>query len=474
MVKKLIHDIDYQQLMLRYIDDDVLEGIILDYMYFSGKSTGEFILNLKSNFNCPPESSGNFNKVLLNISKKHGLKDHFEGKILSGKSEIVGEKSSEVSLLEKYGTEPLKLLSKCDFRILHISDIHMGLLHSSQGGIGTKPHNALIMALRNLKAEFKPHLCIISGDLTSVSADDEFNEAVSFLEELANEEVMGRMDGIPPKARILVVPGNHDNKWIGDELSTDKLKTFHSHVVEKGGFITPYGLPDTLKSPGRVCCYNNNADVVSKDIPPFSLIYYPEINICINLFTTCYYSGDAFKDKRYEELLKAHDLLLKHLSPQEAVSSLRKILELDIGYMSPEYLHSVNNTIAKAKAEIGDNKIWLAVTHHPVVPCGKSDACHEAKSLRTNLKEYWNTSLVLHGHAHSIDRRPDDPHPSRATGVGCPALSALDCETNLGILLHCIDFKQRELKSIMWDFEPEGNFPFSDEYLKVIKNVFSL
>lgn len=69
--------------------------------------------------------------------------------------------------------------------IVHISDIHFG-----------KIDYVVVKRLKEKISEIKPHLTVVSGDLTQRAKSEQFKEAKAFLDDL-------------PKPQI-VVPGNHD------------------------------------------------------------------------------------------------------------------------------------------------------------------------------------------------------------------------------------------------------------------------
>ena len=69
--------------------------------------------------------------------------------------------------------------------IVHLSDLHFGRVDP-----------AVLEPLRRLLLELRPHLVVVSGDLTQRARKSQFREAVAYLDTL-------------PKPQ-LVVPGNHD------------------------------------------------------------------------------------------------------------------------------------------------------------------------------------------------------------------------------------------------------------------------
>ncbi|MEW8523846.1 MAG: metallophosphoesterase [Candidatus Thiodiazotropha endolucinida] len=464
--------IDYNQLLHRHLNDETFEGVLLDYMLFSGEPSAQFLLEILENFECPAEHRDSFFKAITIVAKKNAVSTD---KIKQQINSILGidSEGGDPVKEEEYTEENIhnackKAIESADLRILQISDIHMGLLHSSHGRSDTKPHEALLLTLRNLPEVQKPHLCIISGDLTSISSEEEFQEATDFLNRLATGGSLCKSEGLDPKSQILVVPGNHDTKWNQDSLTTDKLELFKAHVSDNGGFITPYGVPNSLQQ-NNLVAFSNQDRAAEENLPPFSVVHYPELGIEVSLLTSSYYSGELFRDERREKLLKTHALLTEGTDSKQATDTLRNILVLDDGYLSSEYFESIDHTLRDARKNYNsESAINIAVTHHPVVPCGKSEPCYESNALRTRLKQLWKIPIVVHGHAHAINKRPDEAHSSRATGIGCPALSAIDSEDSLGVLLHCIDSRERKIESIAWNFDPEGTFLLEEDYLTSI------
>src|SRR5215216_5685185 len=78
-------------------------------------------------------------------------------------------------------------------RILHASDLHFG-----------RPAVAAqLVSLRNCITELAPDAAAISGDLTQRCANSEFVRARAYL------------DDIRKAAPVIVIPGNHDVRWLG-------------------------------------------------------------------------------------------------------------------------------------------------------------------------------------------------------------------------------------------------------------------
>jgi 3',5'-cyclic AMP phosphodiesterase CpdA len=85
--------------------------------------------------------------------------------------------------------------------ILHLSDIHFGIEHAFQERLQVE--DLMNLALRDITAEDKIDLVVVSGDLTSRGTEQEFEQAADFLLSIARSLQLGL-------ERFVIVPGNHD------------------------------------------------------------------------------------------------------------------------------------------------------------------------------------------------------------------------------------------------------------------------
>jgi hypothetical protein len=469
--KEDMQSILMDELVRHFINSSAVEGIILDWQIQDGRPLNEFInylLEEKIQV-CSEENRHHFLNAVRNISRKYGV-SHLIPLLKSSPETVMpgGVSSGEPSKM--LGQECLALWKKADIRILQISDLHFGKFHCCQDNFTTiRPEQALSLSLKNLSEELKPHFCIVSGDLTSIAASVEFNKASEFIGQFARKNgLLCEVPEISYSRRILVVPGNHDNRWKKKLLDTDHLFNFRKFISKKGRFLSPFGYPGRIKDKS-IYVFDNSAD--KKTVPPFSIITYPDLNISFGLMTSCYYSGEIVDKKRKDDIAKVQDLILRgplH-DPSNVTSLLREIVEIDCGYFGAEYLDSIDSVVQKAKETLGtvfQKTVKIAVTHHPLTPCGKVPACHESLSLRSKLKELWGFSSALHGHAHSINSRPDESHRTRANSIACPTLSALYREDCLGVLLNCISFEKEAIDGILWRYDSEGTFQYAEDDLK--------
>ena len=103
--------------------------------------------------------------------------------------------------------------------IAHISDLHVG---------STKlPGDLLINAIDELNS-MDPDVTIITGDITENGYYLEYKKAVPFLDEI--------------KSPILVVPGNHDARHVGDECFEELIKNRYGTLKDKKHGLKVIGL----------------------------------------------------------------------------------------------------------------------------------------------------------------------------------------------------------------------------------------
>ncbi len=362
--------------------------------------------------------------------------------------------------------DPMSIIEDADFIVLQISDLHFGKYHRVKDR-GSDPISALPQALSEIRSKhLRPMLIVVTGDLTSVGDGGEYEQALDFLNSLASENCLSPFSELDPKQRILVLPGNHDNLWFPDSLKTDNLASFRKYIAG-ARFPTPFGLPTDFLSKG-VQCFASDGD---SKLPPFAVFHYENYDLTVGLLTTSFYSGEPGEEdaKASQAVKKICDLLVKEDQPPSEL--LRAIMEVDCGYYPPGYLKLIHEVIREARAKLGENYktgFRFCASHHPVTDCGKSHACHEALWLRTVLKNQCGFPIVVHGHAHCRNQRPDF-NAERASGVSCPALSCLHHDDALGCLLLC--FRKGFLNPLVWTYESEGGFCFDSRYMAPLPSV---
>lgn len=98
--------------------------------------------------------------------------------------------------------------------IAHISDLHVGALAFKKELI-----NKVINDINNMN----PDICIVTGDITENGYYQEFIEAVSYLEQI--------------EAPLVVVPGNHDARHVGDQCFQKLISERYAiHINKENNF----------------------------------------------------------------------------------------------------------------------------------------------------------------------------------------------------------------------------------------------
>ena len=129
--------------------------------------------------------------------------------------------------------------------VLHLSDLHFGRPASSER----------LNSLRELIAEIDPDVVAISGDLTQRCTKKEFEQAREYL------------DKIGQVAPYIVIPGNHDIRWLGavarnmgglfrEQAHNFKYSRYTKYISED--------LSPSLEVPGAVIASLNTAHGITR------------------------------------------------------------------------------------------------------------------------------------------------------------------------------------------------------------------
>jgi len=103
--------------------------------------------------------------------------------------------------------------------IVQISDFHVGSLNFKE--------ELLLNAIDKLN-DIQPDVTIITGDITENGYYLEFEEVIKYLDQI--------------KSPIMVVPGNHDARHVGDECFEDLIKNRYGTLKDKKHGLKVIGL----------------------------------------------------------------------------------------------------------------------------------------------------------------------------------------------------------------------------------------
>lgn len=219
-----------------------------------------------------------------------------------------------------------------------------------------------------------PHVLLVSGDVSSIAADNEFDEFVQFCSDVSG--FLGKSRSAPP---ILVVPGNHDVHWMADGTA-DRMKGFRERVSNQGCCITPFGPASEERGAGSISIIR--VDPNSDSTPPFATVRFKDLDLEIVLLISGYFSGSVPKEVR--------DTVTASPSKDE----LEKLLRCDQGAVNREYLLNLATMPSPSTA------YRLGLIHHNPVQYGTAPCANRLapQFLETLFKH--GVRVVLHGHVH--------------------------------------------------------------------------
>lgn len=418
-----------QEILCRWNSEQLIdiEGVFIDYMSRNGYP---LIAALDLNRNLavklfPRDDYSRASQLLLAVtesaSERNKIKEecHIRYPLIAeliAKVDAIHSPSNfavnkEITAFDVLETSDTKTI------IWQISDIHFGrlnMLHNDPIELAS-----IFGHLVGTHPSTKPDYIIISGDITSSAAEEEFTRFAKFCKELSIQ----LWDSLCPQ-RILLVPGNHDITWSPDG-SADRLKLFADMFGDERVCVTPFGKEESFfKDPTvRVRRYGLN----DSESPPLAVVSLEEAGIEVLLLVSAYYSGIIPEELRH--------LLRNEVNDEDARSRLIKHLRSDTGEISVQYLSLLARSLdAKPVPR-------LAVTHHHFTQYGAE--CSLSKygyDLMKTLSDK-GVSIVLHGHLHMFEARTSSRVIEMETPccIPCTTLTAHTWRRSQGFMIHVVD-----------------------------------
>ena len=312
--------------------------------------------------------------------------------------------------------------------VWQLSDIHFGKLNKL--GYLPKDMAAILRVAYQKYDDLRPDILIVSGDLTSASTDQEYEQFYEFIDSFASG-----LWGNEYSSRVLVVPGNHDIKW-GDDGCADRMKSFIENVSDRGYCITPFGEKYEDLEGGDVLVQRYNDDL-SVD-PSIAMVRYEKLSLEFVLLVSGYFS--------YEIPLAVRNVM----GAASTSEDLSDILRIDEGQMSQNYISFLEELP-------NSNALRFAVMHHnPVqysVDCCK---CSHATLLLARLKEQ-GINLLLHGHVHLQEDLTNSRNlytDASAYPVPAPTLSSYPTAGQNGFSIHFVGKKNSDSERVSTAYWP--------------------
>ncbi len=342
----------------------------------------------------------------------------------------------------------LSLENTIDAVIWQLSDIHFGRLNL----VENDPRE-LASILEKACAEnqqIAPDLILITGDITSVADDSEFDRFSSFCEYLS-KSIWGKYR----PSRFLVVPGNHDTLWL-EGFGADRLDRFQQRTNAITNIITtPFGTEEAIEKIDFQLFRHKTND----HTPPFASVYYPSINLELFLFVSSYFSGCV-----PDEVQKA----LEKFGSGNIESTLTNLLRVDKGCINRQYLAQLSQSLLKSTRNEGVTRI--GAIHHNLCPYGYHVCLNEFADefLKTLMR--WRIQLILHGHVHLMPGKALDiatQKTNQAYPIACTSLTSHCLVESNGFNIHLLTEVANGERTFITRFWPiSGNTFFDYNHLE--------
>jgi predicted phosphodiesterase len=430
-----------------------LHGVIVDYMFRSGMSLYD-VLKLNHEvyeqvfIHGPKEDQLNLLKAVLHSDEEYARLAEtctVSFPIVADRIQEVYSKvgAGQISKSELPGA--LELLKKDTNRtvIWQLSDIHFGRFNVWLND--PKELAASFSHAVGLQPELKPDFVVVTGDVASTASDVEFGSFVQFCVNLS-DNLWG---GLCPQ-RILVVPGNHDIKWLENGV-VDRLARFAELLTQAGCCITPFG--NSLSEYTNPRVEVRRYGIGSSTAPPLAVVKIQDAALEIVLLVSAYYSGVVPDELR--------ELVVGEVTNASLRDRIVEQVRRDSGAISMEYLALLSRSLGPSGCA------RLAVTHHHLVQYG-SECCQNRLGFAL-LKTLFSKGVrvVLHGHIHMFEGSEvlRTEIPELAYCIPCSTLSSHTWRGSPGFMVHVVsNGTDRELSSFIWE-RSAGEF-FSADLLR--------
>ncbi|MFO1523253.1 MAG: metallophosphoesterase [Kiritimatiellia bacterium] len=430
-----------------------IEGVILDYIGRTGLTLHDILQRnhkIYSHFflgeNCEAgklliratvQSSEDYDEILLKC-------DQIYPKVCTLTEEIMSDASGSLNSIHGIERDPKSYLECTDCTVIwQLSDIHFGKFNK----LDNDPRQLAFM-LAKIPTQFpalKPDIVIVTGDVTSVGKEAEYNSFKEF-----SKVLMKSLWGEVIPENYLVIPGNHDVSWQANGFA-DKMAAFKKAFLDSDFCISPFNT-NPVKLYGdesvKVSTVDNNPDTT----PPFCVVEYEKHKLFIVLLVSGYFSGAIPNSVR--ELLS---------SESASEDDLISLLRADEGSVNNEYLFNISNFAFPS------GKTGFGIIHHNPIQYG-IETCKNryAPSLLKTLAQK-NVNVLFHGHTHLTEQDTRRPlTPDHSYPIPCPTLCSITTagsSRGFNIILHGRGESSVKTSCSHWhmteaaDFSRVGLFP---------------
>lgn len=270
--------------------------------------------------------------------------------------------------------------------ILHISDLHFGRFFGFSDGPTFQREILRALGTASQRYGINPKYILATGDLSSIGALSELNEASDSLFAIGAHRL------IPP-SNVLVCPGNHDIDWaktkqIARESKKDKAEAARLTPAKFENYLSVFApRPGAAHHPSAIRPLPRATKLKDVDAA-FSINFYTDDNLLV------FALNSSVQESHFEE---------HHY-----------------GYVGKRQLDQVDDALSAAKIE-HDDAYKIVMVHHPLL----APDDHDGSGMRDPLYFYnWlhanRINLIVHGHQHyaRYDRMHTRPHGMTVLGAG--------------------------------------------------------
>lgn len=361
---------------------------------------------------------------------------------LRGRDEVpVPEQQGRISLLAVLTDEAAERIvgrvePPQDIRIHHLSDLSLGrYLDAASGsrGWGGSRLDSYRRFVEDMAPETRPHLIIVSGDLTSTGSEKEVELAKRFLKRILIllPALPGAHERVPEQ--VIVVPGDADQSW--EAGPDDRFGTFACVLGADANFVQPFVFergrpPRPARNYGGISVYAFNSAN-----PPTELSGDGRDAIATHEARSIYEKLVGWRQQLAEEPkteFADEANPERYLTPSEELArfvgnDLSKVRSEDIRVAT---IRSNLAEVERSQDRSGPAPVRIAVCHHNLHQLANDPMVDlmNAYQLRLALAAT-GFHFVLHGHKHLATQiretfvLGDRQHTLRT--IGAPALGAI-------------------------------------------------
>lgn len=284
-------------------------------------------------------------------------------------------------------------------RIDHVSDVHFGrhagnvanaVPDAGAAGLVQTAAGAAPLAesyrrhVASCSPADRPHLLVVSGDITETAATVEFTDARTWLDRM--DSALAPHPALPAGTpRVVLVGGNHDVRWVPGLGGAYAAERHEALAREIGARPRPQL---EVPPPSR----------------PLARVAYDGLHVELVLLGSAELGSELIPaGSPRKSLVDAIEAVHKRLADAPTAEEQQRIRD-ELSRIDPGLVH--HEDLARVRANPSLLPLRIAVLHHPVSPVPTGDVTLENPILLNAAETKQalaagKTQLVLHGHLHT-------------------------------------------------------------------------